>query len=492
MNAASSSTDREGDHDRQAARDLVQHGRNALKAGERERARQLLVQAAEYDRNNSEAWLWLSATTDDPEEQQQFLEWAVAANPGNAAARRGLALLTGKLKAADLAPPQEALVGERPGPPATAAPRHEAARAAAAPAAAAASMPATPAQASRTFDCPQCGGQRRFDPTRQDLHCENCGYAETIEMLPAAGSEQILDYNLPTKKGHRWAEAERAFTCSKCGGGTVLPPGQTSDICLFCGSAALVAAAEDAELIAPQAIIPMQQTAESIGRRVRAWLGRDLFAPDNLNKLARGGRLKPVYVPFWSFNLTLTAHWRGQVTEGTDRHWTWRDGDTTFFYTGFLQLGSRVLPTDLLRGIGAFDLAKLVRYKPEFLAGWPAGTYDVSLAEASLDMRAAVVADASKKLYKQAMPGQAVSQIQVVRPEYSGQTFQLLLLPVWVGNYQYRGKTYRVLANGQTGQVVGDKPVDSVKVVLVLLLLLAALLPFAVGAFLWLQFSGLQ
>ncbi|MEO6623337.1 MAG: hypothetical protein ABIN37_00670 [Burkholderiaceae bacterium] len=391
----------------------------------------------------------------------------MAANPGNAAARRGLALLTGKLKRADLAPPEEALAAEPATKMATPAP--------------------APAHTGRNFECPQCGAPRRFDPARQDLHCDSCSYSEPIEMAPAAGSEQILDYSLPTKKGRRWAEAERVFTCSKCGGGVVLPAGQTSNVCLFCGSAALVAADEDAELIAPQAIIPMQLTAEAIGRRVRGWLGRDLFAPDNLAKLARGGKLKPVYVPFWSFNLTLTAYWRGQVTEGTDKHWNWRDGDTTFFYTGFLQLGSRGLPSDLQRGLGAFDMAKLVRYKPEFLAGWPAGTYDVSLAQASLDMRAAVVADASKKLYKQAVPGKAVAQIQLVRPEYSGQTFQLLLLPVWVGNYQYRGRTYRVLANGQTGQVAGDKPVDNLKVVMVLLLLLAALVPIAIGTFLWLQ-----
>ena len=42
----------------------------------------------------------------------------------------------------------------------------------------------------------------------------------------------------------------------------------------------------------------------------------------------------------------------------------------------------------------------------------------------------------------------------------------------------------------ETGQVAGDKPVDSVKVALLLLLLLAALAPFAVAAYLWLQFGA--
>ena len=478
------STDREGQHRRESAKELVQHGRQALKAGERFRARQLLAQAADYDRDNSDAWLWLSATTDDPEEQKQFLEWAVAASPGNAAARRGLALLTGKIKREDLVPDEAAAAAtfSAPVPGSTPSVPSEP------------SAPSEPAQTSvsRTFDCPQCGGRMRFEPGRQDLHCDNCGYAQPVEVLPAAGSEKVLDYTLPTKQAQLWAEAERVFKCEQCGASSVLPPGQTSSTCPFCGSAALVAAEEDAQLIPPQAIIPIQQTPDTIGRRVRAWLGRDPFAPDNLSKLARGGKLAPVYVPFWCFNLTLTAMWRGQIAAGPNRRWVWEDGETTMFYTGFLQLGSHALPADLLRGIGSFDLEKLALYKPEFLAGWPAGAYDVSLAQASLDMRAAVVADASKKLWKQAAPGKAVAELQLVRPEYSGQTYQLLLLPVYVGSYDFKGKTYRVLANGQTGQVAGDRPVDSVKLTLLILLMLAALVPLAIGAYLWLQLSLLR
>src|SRR5712692_7649342 len=101
------SFDPDGDHQREAAKELVRHGREALMAGERDRARQLLLQAADYDRDNSDAWLWLSATTDDPAQQKQYLEWAVAADPGNVAARRGLGILTGQIKVEDLAAPSQ-------------------------------------------------------------------------------------------------------------------------------------------------------------------------------------------------------------------------------------------------------------------------------------------------------------------------------------------------------------------------------------------------
>ena len=458
------SEDHDGDHRRDAAQDLVRNGRAALKSGERDRARQLLLQATEYDRDNSEAWLWLSATTDDPAEQKHYLEWAVAANPANSAAVRGLGIVTGKIKTVDLVPEGQPVTPQAPAQP-------------------------EPAHAALTFTCPQCGGRLRFDPTNQDLRCDNCGFKQAVESTPAPGPELVLDYSLPTRQGQTWAVAERLFTCQQCSGHTVLPPGQTSNTCPFCGSPALVAAADDADLIAPHAVIPMRLTAVEIAERVRTWLGRDFFAPDDLTKLARNSRLHPVYVPFWRFSLTATLFWRAQTARGSDKRWRWEDGETTFFYDDFLQPGAHALPVDLLSAVGPFDLSGLVRFRPEFLAGWPAGSYDVPLSQASLDMRAGVVRDASKKLWSKAIPGAHIATLQVLRPEYSSQTFQLVLLPVWVGAYKYRGKIYRVLVNGQTGKVAGDRPADRLKVVLLIALIAAALIPVALGLFLWLAHS---
>ncbi len=453
--------DPDGDHSRDKAKDLVRSGRQALKDGDRDRARELLRLAADSDRDNSEAWLWLSATTNDLAEQKQYLEWALAADPSNTAALRGLGILTGKIKTKDLVPEGQSVAPQPPAEP-------------------------EPASSAQTFTCPQCGGRMRFDPTNQELRCESCGFQKPVETTPAPSPAMVLDYSLPTRQGQSWAVAERLFTCQQCGGRTVLPPGQTSSNCPFCGSAALVAAADDAELIAPQAAIPMQQTALDVANRVRAWLGRDFFAPDDLAHLARDNRMSPVYIPFWRFSLTVTLFWHAQTAQGHDQKWRWEDGETTLFYEDFLQPGVHTLPADLLSRIGPFDLSQLKQYKPEFLAGWPAGSYDVSLAQASLDTRAAVVRDASRKLWTKAMPGRHIAQLQVLRPEYSGQTFQLTLLPVWVGTYGYRGKTYRVLVNGQSGKIAGDRPADRLKVTLVVLCILAALIPLAVGAFLWL------
>jgi DNA-directed RNA polymerase subunit RPC12/RpoP len=441
-----SSSDRLDAHRREQARQLFGLGRTSIKTGDRAHGRELLLKAVEYDRDHSEAWLWLSATTDDPAEQKKYLEWAVAANPANAAARRGLAILTGKLNPRDVLPEGQSPEPRRPAQPET-------------------------ADVRRTFDCPQCGGRLRFDPDLMDLRCEHCGHVEVVDEVALKDGAQALDLALPTERGHRWAEAERRFVCQQCSAVTILPVGEKSSACAFCGNAALLAAPEDVALLPPQGLLPMAFEAETAAQHVRAWLKRGFFAPDDLAKMARSGGLRPAYVPFWIFEATLTAKWQAEVREGSGRNarWVWRSGERTFFFSDHLEPGTRALPADLLRRVPAFDLTQLLVFKPEYLAAWPTAVYDISLADASLNAHEKMVKEARKQLLYKAAPGRDIRDLEVSPGSFSGEAYKLVMLPVWIGAYAYLGRMYRVLVNGQTGAVAGDKPVDWVKVALVAL-----------------------
>ncbi|MBN1934531.1 MAG: hypothetical protein JW934_07685 [Anaerolineae bacterium] len=73
------------------APDLLREGIAAAKAKERDRARALLMQVVELDEENAAAWMWLSGVVDDLDDKQVCLENVLALEPGNEAARRGLA-----------------------------------------------------------------------------------------------------------------------------------------------------------------------------------------------------------------------------------------------------------------------------------------------------------------------------------------------------------------------------------------------------------------
>ncbi len=76
--------------------ELLYQGALALQQGDKERARDLLLQVVEADETIADAWLWLSGAVDDPEDQRTALENVLALNPDNPHARYGLQVLDGK------------------------------------------------------------------------------------------------------------------------------------------------------------------------------------------------------------------------------------------------------------------------------------------------------------------------------------------------------------------------------------------------------------
>ena len=249
--------------------DLVRDGITAAKIGNRSLARRLLERATRINPVDSQAWLWLSAATEDAQEQRIFLERAVAADPSNAAARRGLVLLSEKLDHSRLMPE-----GSGISPAQTALPEE--------------------AQ-GEAYQCPKCGGQMSYNIPDGKLVCQSCGTRKDIqERLAPDSAEQPMDFVMPTTRAHRWAESQQSVACAQCGVITLLPPGQTTDRCPYCGSNRFVKSPTLGELVDPQAIAMFKVEPAEAEQRVRAWFGKGLFAPDDLavNASARADRLQ--------------------------------------------------------------------------------------------------------------------------------------------------------------------------------------------------------
>ncbi|MBC7225504.1 MAG: hypothetical protein H5T59_14720, partial [Anaerolineae bacterium] len=111
------------------------------------------------------------------------------------------------------------------------------------------------------------------------------------------------------------------------------------------------------------------------------------------------------------------------------------------------------LPRDLAAQL-EYDTQGIVPYALVYVAGWPAELPRRSLADASLEARETMV----QRVRRASLTQEAV--------HVALETYRLVLMPVWVTGYTYRGARHLVAVNGQTGQVVGEAPVDRVKVVL--------------------------
>jgi tetratricopeptide (TPR) repeat protein len=88
----------------------------AAKAGQRERARDLLMCVVEQDEENLAAWLWLSGVVDSLDDREVCLENALELDPGNEAARKGLAWVRQKKGTPPPPSPQPSLPAALPSP----------------------------------------------------------------------------------------------------------------------------------------------------------------------------------------------------------------------------------------------------------------------------------------------------------------------------------------------------------------------------------------
>ncbi len=419
--------------------DTLRDGITAAKNDSRKLARRLLERAIRMNPYDARPWLWLTEITDDPDEKRACLESALAADPYNAVARRAIALLDGKIKEEDLLP-----IGEGVQPRQSQEP--------------------VAAQTEKNLACSQCGGQTEFNPESQTLRCLFCGFEREIDAQLAADSgEQVLEFVLPTRRGHHWAEAQHHLSCQNCAAGSLWPTGQRALRCPFCGSNQLIESQETKTLVDPQVIGPIEVDQKQALKFAENWLGKGWFTPDDLSTSAKDTALRPAYYPFWTFDGTLELHWRCEVNEGSNDNprWVSRTGVEYKMFDDMLISGSKTVTQAQTEDIGPFKLKEVVEFKPEFLAGWPALTYDISLADATLAARENIIRKFRRTMYRQILPHRQKRNLSTGMHKWSGMTFKYVLLPIWVGTYQYKDQTYSVLINGQSGKVSGGKPRDT-------------------------------
>jgi ribosomal protein S27AE len=447
---------------------LIQDGIIAVKNGNRSLAKKLLDQAALINSADTRIWIWLSATTDDLTERRSYLEHAVAVDPSNAAAKRGLLMINEKLDKAQLIPEGAAFVPQTPSSPDEAV--------------------------IKTYLCPNCGASISYSIHETTLVCQFCGFTRKVDQqVISESSEQILDAALPTQRAHRWADSQSRLTCEQCGVVIILPPGQTADTCPYCGANRYITSPTLMELVDPQVISVFKIDPQKAEASLKAWLRKGLLAPDELARRQAGLQLHPAYYPFWLFEGTLEVPWFCDVNEGSSRlpQWEAHTGSQFEMFKEVLIPGIRKLSPVDIAGIEPFNLGELVEFSPDFLAGWVALTYDQPLADASLLAREKILKKVKLTLSSQVEPNHAKRNFSTGAGKWSGLTYKLALLPIYIGNYAFQGKSFRIFINGQTGKVSGKKPVDNLKLAMVSvggLLLLVVII--VIILLLWRMFTG--
>jgi hypothetical protein len=295
-----------------------------------------------------------------------------------------------------------------------------------------------------------------------DLFCPNCGHEappseKNREHVPA-GRIQV----------HR-------FECGGCGATLTWELEAQGLHCAFCGQAALQER-EDVRIPAPRLVLPFRIDQAQAGALFRDWLGRGIFRPSDLTSASKVTELRGVYVPFWSFSVECHIYWTADsnaTPPGAKAEWAPYFGEHSTCYEHLLVPASGALGAYRLGRIGGWDLAQAVPYAPELVRDVPAEAFSVTRKKA----RAQVFAELETKVRTDCtpqVPGSRKRNLKV-NPLYAGAEASPLLAPVWIFAYEYRGRRYQFLINGQNGKADGRAPVSPWKILAAIALALLVL-----------------
>ncbi|WP_417250015.1 primosomal protein N' (replication factor Y) - superfamily II helicase [Celeribacter sp.] len=347
-----------------------------------------------------------------------------------------------------------------------------------------ASLPDTDAQTHR-FPCGTCGGDMRFDPQAGALTCDHCGAREALDVSNVPAPRE-MDYAAALRDQARDARNSdatvetRVSECPNCGARTEFDPNLHATECPFCATPVVTGTGQHRGL-KPRGLLPFSVTESIAHDAMNDWLGKLWFAPNGLRNYARKGRkLDGIYLPYWTFDaqtesdyrgergddyyVTRTVRRNGETRTVRERRTRWRAarGHVSRFFDDVLVLASHALPRKYTDGLAPWDLSDLEPYLPDYLAGFRAEAYTVEIEEgftlARAHMDRVILRDVKFDI------GGDRQRVHRLDTAISDVTFKHILLPVWVAAYKYRGKSYRVVVNGRTGRVQGERPYSPWKI----------------------------
>jgi ribosomal protein S27E len=339
------------------------------------------------------------------------------------------------------------------------------------------------------------------------LECNHCGNDQKITNRGVWRGQSIreMDFRKAVKDQLPEFDMEERQTvsCENCGAHVEFEANTHAAECPFCATPVVTDTGTERQ-IKPKALLPFKLAEKSARKKMTDWLGSLWFAPSGLKAYAKKGRkLEGIYVPYWTYDAQTASDYTGQrgkiyyvtkrVTVTVDGkrktqnrqvqkiRWSPASGHVSRFFDDVLVLGSKSLPKEYTDALAPWDLSEMEPYRPEYLAGFRAESYTVQLDEGYKEardyMNRVIVRDVKFDI------GGDRQKISSLDTDVGMITFKHILLPVWMAAYKYRGKTYRFVVNGRTGNVQGERPYSVWKIAFTvgLALIAAAAIGFALA-----------
>lgn len=318
-------------------------------------------------------------------------------------------------------------------------------------------------------NCPLCGASIKFNPKLGKFKCEFCRGEFTLEELKEHIDNAAVD---KVNEGENGDDTiYETYKCSNCGAEIVADQNTAATFCLYCRSVAILKSKLSGKF-APTKIIPFKKvkndavTAFKGLRKGRPLIPKDFLSQDNIEKISG------IYIPFWLYNIKV----EGGIDTICKNIKSWTSGDVHYTKTdtysavreGSIDFdlvpvdGSTRFDDDIMNSIEPFDYKELIDYNHAYLSGFLAEKYDVESDNALPDALKRSVNSTTDK-FKSSIKGYNTVSIKTNTLKGTEKSKEYALLPVWMVNVKYGNKFYLFAMNGQTGEFIGNIPVDKKK-----------------------------
>jgi len=329
------------------------------------------------------------------------------------------------------------------------------------------------------YKCPNCSGHLEFDSVTQSMKCPFCASVFSVESvqhfdqaLDAPNTATRVDWEMPS---NYWTPEEEAgmyvYTCQTCAGAIVSDETLGTTSCPYCGNPVVITDRFSGHL-KPDLVMPFKLTKDDAKNALLKHYEGKPFLPAYFKEDSRINEIKGVYVPFWLFDSTIDINALYACTNVR----TWSDSKYNYTETNHFNVeragtieyrfvpvdGSFRLDDTLMESIEPYDFTQLTQFQTAYLSGFSANIYDVDAAAALPRAQERMMATA-REVMDTSVQEYSSNKLENWQAAFYNPRCFYALLPVWLLSSTFDGKVYTFAMNGQTGQFVGDLPVDKTR-----------------------------
>ena len=337
--------------------------------------------------------------------------------------------------------------------------------------------------------CKGCGGIMEYSPADENLKCVYCGQISDLDHTAAEIEEN--DFNHWKDRADEVNEEHTMqvteIKCRQCGATTTLEPNISAAKCVFCSTPLILSQASVKRFWQPEYLLPFKITTKQSDENFKKWLGKKWFLPSELKKSGvNTDMFRGVYLPFWTYDANTFTEYTGQRgddhTESyrnskgeemkrtvTDWYSAW--GSVSVPFDDIVVPATSTLPPKIMNQLTNWDMMNCVAYSHEFMAGFITEIYQIDFREGVKKAKEKMdnVIDSTIR----ADIGGDKQKIKSKDTQYNDLMFKLLLLPIWISAFKFNGKLYQFVINGRTGQVIGEYPKSTSKIVMLVVAIIA-------------------